>query len=129
MLYSRLVEVGRICLINYGLDYGKVCTIVDVINLNRALVDGVDIPRQSIPFKRLLLTDIVMKVGRGASSGKVKKAWMEQKVQDKYDESSLGKKRANFNKKAAMSDLDRFKLMLVKKNKSKLLRKKLAGKS
>ena len=40
MSFKRFVEIGRIGLITYGPDAGKLCTIVDVIDNNRVLVDG-----------------------------------------------------------------------------------------
>ena len=40
MSFKRYVELGRVCLINYGEEAGKLATIVDVIDNNRVLVDG-----------------------------------------------------------------------------------------
>ena len=37
MGYSRFVEIGRVAMINYGDDYGKLCVIMDVLDHNRAL--------------------------------------------------------------------------------------------
>jgi len=34
-VYSRFVEVGRVVLINYGEDAGKLALILDVIDQNR----------------------------------------------------------------------------------------------
>lgn len=65
-MFSRYVEIGRVCLINYGPDQGKLCTIIDVVDSNKALIDGpkdlTGVVRQMIPFKRLSLTDLVAKV-------------------------------------------------------------------
>jgi ribosomal protein L14E/L6E/L27E len=35
MPFSRHIEIGRVCLVNYGADYGKLVTIVDVLDQNR----------------------------------------------------------------------------------------------
>ena len=35
MPYTRLVEVGRVVMINYGKDYGKLVVIVDIIDQSR----------------------------------------------------------------------------------------------
>ena len=62
MSFKRHVELGRVCLINYGELEGKLCTIVDVIDNNRVLVDGpapvTGVKRQAINLKRIQLTDI-----------------------------------------------------------------------
>ena len=34
-VFTRFVEVGRIAFINYGPDFGKLCTIVDIIDGKR----------------------------------------------------------------------------------------------
>lgn len=39
-VYTRYVEVGRVALVNYGEDTGKLCVIVDIVDQNKALVDG-----------------------------------------------------------------------------------------
>jgi hypothetical protein len=33
--FTRFVEIGRVALINYGPDAGKLCTIIDIIDSNR----------------------------------------------------------------------------------------------
>ena len=38
--YTKFVEVGRVARINFGVDAGKLATIVDIINDKRVLVDG-----------------------------------------------------------------------------------------
>uniref|UniRef100_UPI0013008576 60S ribosomal protein L14 n=1 Tax=Oceanicella sp. SM1341 TaxID=1548889 RepID=UPI0013008576 len=64
MPFKRYVEIGRIALINYGEDYGKLVVIVDVIDQNRALVDAPDMERSQMNFKRLSLTDIKIDIKR-----------------------------------------------------------------
>ena len=72
-VFSRYVEIGRVCLINYGPDQGKLCTSIDVVDSNKALIDGpkdlTGVVRQMIPFKRLSLTDLIAKVRSRARPG------------------------------------------------------------
>ena len=35
MGYTRFVEIGRVALVNYGEQYGKLCVIMDVLDHNR----------------------------------------------------------------------------------------------
>lgn len=51
---------------------GQLVTIVDILNDKRVLVDGENIQRQLIPVRRLQLTKQVLKIGRGARSGKLR---------------------------------------------------------
>ena len=38
-MFERYVEIGRVALVNYGKDYGKLVTIVDVVDQNRVRGD------------------------------------------------------------------------------------------
>lgn len=74
------MEVGRVVLINYGPDAGKLATIIDVVDAKRVLIDGpqsiTGIHRQVYPLKRLSLTDIVIsKLPRNATQKNIVKAW------------------------------------------------------
>eukprot|EP00953_Heterococcus_sp_UTEX-ZZ885_P031766 16629-Heterococcus_DN1.PRE.6 len=38
--FTRFVEIGRVCLINYGPETGKLCTIIDVADKNKLRLTG-----------------------------------------------------------------------------------------
>jgi len=67
---DHAVEIGRVCVVNHGAENGKICTIVDIVDQNRALVDGpVDVTgvaRKLINFRSLTLTSFVAPIPRGA---------------------------------------------------------------
>ncbi len=69
MSFKRYVEIGRVCLIEYGEDAGKLAAIVDVVDINRVLVDGptTGVSRQAINIKRIRLTDIKISAKHNAS--------------------------------------------------------------
>jgi len=62
MPYSRFVEIGRVALISYGPETGKLCTIVNVLDHNRVLVDGPEpitgVHRHELNVKRIMLTHL-----------------------------------------------------------------------
>nr|XP_014343033.1 PREDICTED: 60S ribosomal protein L14-like [Latimeria chalumnae] len=64
MVFKRYVEIGRVAYISFGPHAGKLVAIVDVIDQNRALVDGPcsGVRRQAMPFKCMQLTDFVIKI-------------------------------------------------------------------
>jgi hypothetical protein len=37
--FKRFVEIGRVALVNYGKDYGRLVVIVDVVDQNRVLIE------------------------------------------------------------------------------------------
>lgn len=129
MPFKRFVEVGRVVLINYGPDAGKLATIIDIVDQNKCLIDGpasiTGVSRQVIPFKRVALTDFVVKIQLNAREKTLKRAWAEADVLAKWEASSWAKKLATRKKRASLSDFDRFKVMVAKKQKSATIAKKL----
>lgn len=130
MVFTRYVEVGRVALINYGEDSGKLCTIINIVDGNRALVEGpqalTGVCRKMVNFKRLTLTEIKVNIGMQSKTSKLLKAWKDEDVLTKFAESDLGKTLDQRKKRASMSDFDRFKVMVARKQRSKAIKKKLA---
>merc|ERR1712166_1146788 len=69
-MFDRFVEPGRLALITYGPCAGKVCTIIDIVDQKRVVVDGPEaltgVRRHMMPVRRLSLTDFKAKIPRGA---------------------------------------------------------------
>uniref|UniRef100_A0A4W5QP32 Large ribosomal subunit protein eL14 n=1 Tax=Hucho hucho TaxID=62062 RepID=A0A4W5QP32_9TELE len=141
-VFKRYVEIGRVAYISFGPHAGSLVAIVDVIDQNRgwnislelgepgskpvpespsllafALVDGpcTGVKRQSMPFKCMQLTDYVIKVPHSARQKFVKRAWEKAQVTEKWAESNWAKKIEARQKRAQMSDFDRFKVMKAKR--------------
>ena len=130
MGFSRFVEVGRVCLINYGPDAGKLCTIVDVVDAKKVLIDGpqteTGVHRQTMLLKRLSLTDILVTgLGKGIKQKGLVAAWKAQGVSAAWAATAWAKKLANKEKRANLGDFDRFKVMLAKKQRSSAIREAL----
>merc|ERR1719504_553859 len=94
--FTRFVQNGRVCLINYGPDEGKLVTIVDVIDQNRCVVYGPTsgVPRQVLGYKRLSLTDIKINIGRGTKAKTADAAWSSEDVEGQWAKTSWAKKLA-----------------------------------
>ncbi|CAN1180787.1 60S ribosomal protein L14-2 [Linum perenne] len=156
MGFKRYVEIGRVALINYGKEYGKLVVIVDVVDQNRALVDSPDMVRSQINFKRLTLTDIKIEINRVPKKKTLIEA-MEKAggltcafkhdlwyalmgfqlisnvellamadVKGKWEKSSWGRKLIVKQRRAALTDFDRFKVMLAKIKRGGLIKQELA---
>ena len=149
----RMVEVGRVVVINGGgPSDGKLATIVEIIDHKRvsshcwdfkppkanadsiqALIDGPasdakhSVPRQSIGLQKLVLTPFILKdLPRGARSGTVKKQWEKADIDAKWKESNWAKKTAQTQRRRALTDFERFKVMRLKKQSRWEVRKSLA---
>ena len=131
MVFTQFVQIGRVALINYGPDTGKLCVIVNVLSLTRVLVDGpldvTGVARQQIPTKRLVLTDFVVKVPIDAKAGTIAKALKKDDVLAKFAASKEGKVLAIKKARASTSDFDRFKLMVARRTKARAVNVKLAS--
>uniref|UniRef100_A0ACD5YTC5 Uncharacterized protein n=1 Tax=Avena sativa TaxID=4498 RepID=A0ACD5YTC5_AVESA len=126
MPFKRFVEIGRVALVNYGKDYGRLVVIVDVVDQNRALVDAPDMVRCQINFKRLSLTDIKIDIKRVPKKATLIKAMEEADVKSKWENSSWGKKLIVQKRRASLNDFDRFKVMLAKIKRGGAIRQELA---
>ena len=129
MGFSRYVEVGRVVYINHGPDAGKLATVVDIVDQNKCLIDGPEeitgVSRQVIPYKRIALTDLTVKIQRNARAKTMKAAWKEGNTLAQWEGSSWAKKLEAKKKRSNLSDFDRFKVMVAKKQKSRIIALKI----
>ena len=123
--YKYFVEPGRVAYINYGEDYGKQVTIVDIADSNRVLVDAENFPRMILPLKRLSLTKMKLDIQRGARNGTLLKASKKAGLTAKWAETPFAKKLAQRNKRASLTDLERFQVMINRKKRSLAVKKQL----
>mmetsp|Transcript_44445 Transcript_44445/g.127255 ORF Transcript_44445/g.127255 Transcript_44445/m.127255 type:complete len:136 (-) Transcript_44445:99-506(-) len=131
-MFTRFVEPGRLALITYGPCAGKMCTVVDIVDQKRVVVDGpvsvTGVARHMMPVKRLSLTDFKTTVPRGAREKTLRGALERDGIMSKWAETSWAKKVKAKETRAAMSDFDRFKLMVAKKKRSATVKKALKKK-
>ncbi|KAJ4409951.1 hypothetical protein N0V85_004036 [Neurospora sp. IMI 360204] len=125
----RLVEVGRVL----KLEGGSLATIVEIVDHKRVLVDGpssdpkLAAPRGVVSLSKTLLTSLVVeKLPRGARTGAVKKAWEAAGIDAKWKETNWAKKQLQQERRKALTDFDRFKVMRLKKQRRFEERKALA---
>lgn len=122
--FKRFVEPGRLALITYGPDAGKMCTIVDIIDQRRVIVDGptTAVKRQQLPVRWITLTDFTSEVRRGMRPGLVKKVVESSGVLAKWSQTAWAKKLAAREARKSLGDFDRFKAMHLKKRKAHRIR-------
>ncbi|KAJ6468439.1 60S ribosomal protein L14 [Mycena sanguinolenta] len=126
--FKRFVEVGRVVLLKSGPFSGKIAVIAEIIDHNRAIIDGptTGVTRQSFPYKHLTLTPLTLtKLPRGAGSGVIKKQLEKEAIVEKWDKSSWAQKRAALEKRRSLNDFGRFGVMLAKKARRDVVRKSI----
>jgi len=123
MTFKRFVEVGRVCLITYGPNEGKLCTIINMIDQGHVLVDGTGAgeagcTRMGISVKRLMLTDLTVSVSLNSTRKKLKAAWEAEGTLAAWEATSWAKKRARSAARKQLTDFGRFEAMLARKERS-----------
>ena len=126
MVFKRFVEIGRVAVINYGPLAGKLCVIIDVLDQNRAYVDGpstvTGVRRQVVPFRRLSLTDLKITIPHSPRLSTLVKAFNDAKVLENWNKTAWAQKQVVKQKRASLNDFDRFKVMLARKERSRQVR-------
>lgn len=80
------------------------------------LIDGPAIKRQAITLKKVSLTDIVLpQMPRGARTSTVHKKWAAADIDGKWAASAPAKKLVIKARRAALTDFERFQVMVLKK--------------
>jgi len=67
-------DIGRICIKTMGREAGNYCIIVDVIDKNYILIDGLSVRRRRVNFKHIEPTTDVIEIQKGADHNAVEAA-------------------------------------------------------
>ena len=122
MVFKRFVEVGRVIIVNYGPLTGKLAVIVDILTTTKVIIQGLKggVRRQELSLRRVTLTDYKIDIKRGAKREEVFKAIEDYKLDEKLKKSSFTKKVALREKRANLTDFDRFKVMRLRQKRAVL---------
>lgn len=116
--------MGRVVLINAT---KELATIVEIIDQSRVLIDGPNVQRQAIALAKTVLTPIVLSnLPRGARTGTVTKKWAAADIDAKWAATSWAKKIAAKNRRAALTDFERFQVLVLKKQRRYAVKKAVA---
>lgn len=115
-------------LLKSGPQAGHIAVIAEIIDHNRAIIDGptTGVPRQAFPYRHLTLTPFVLtKLPRAAGSGVIRKQLEKEATVEKWEKSSWAQKRAAVEKRRSLNDFERFCVMVAKKARRDTVRKTL----
>merc|ERR1711946_25818 len=120
---SKSLFRSAVVYIAKGEDAGKIAAIVDIIDQNRAVLDGPcsGVLRQARRFTELHLTNFVVKIQRGTTTKAVRLAWVDAKVEDKWAATSWARRIEKREKRANLTDLERFKVAKAKSARNKMV--------
>ena len=79
-------DIGRVCVKLMGRDAGHYCVIVDVIDKNYLLIDGVKLRRRRVNYKHIEPTTEMIEIKKGASHENIEAAIKKAKLTKKMNE-------------------------------------------
>lgn len=93
------------------------------------MIDGPAVERQAIPLNKVVLTPLVLeRLPRGSRTATVNKKWAAADIDGKWAATSWAKKLAVRQRRANLSDFERFQVMVLRKQK-RLAVSKIAAKA
>eukprot|EP00761_Pharyngomonas_kirbyi_P011187 gb/GECH01011212.1/.p1 GENE.gb/GECH01011212.1/~~gb/GECH01011212.1/.p1 ORF type:complete len:175 (+),score=28.87 gb/GECH01011212.1/:1-525(+) len=126
--FQRLVQIGRVVRFIFGPDVDKIAVIVDLVDHNRVLVTGphkrTGVPRHVVNLKWVVLTGIVVPdVTPKLSDKEVDELYEKHDIINKWESKPSAKAIAARHKRHSLTDFERFKVRVLKKQKRHVLRK------
>ena len=103
-------------------------SILNILKKLQVLIDGpqAGVERQEYKIKSLHLTPLKVTFAFSARTKVVRKAWEDEKISEKWAESSWAKRMQMKVRREGLGDFDRFKLQKAKSARNKILAKAIA---
>merc|ERR1711970_1673883 len=80
------------------------------------------VPRQVFRFQDLNITDIAVKIPNGARGGAIRKQYVAEDVDAKWDKTAWAKKIKGREEKKSLSDFGRFKAKVAKQQRNRKIK-------
>jgi len=79
-------DIGRICIKTTGREAGHYCVIVDIIDKNYLIIDGLKIRRRRVNYRHIEPITDTINIKKGASHEEIETAIKQAKLQKKMNE-------------------------------------------
>jgi len=79
-------DIGRLCVKTLGREAGYYCVIVDIIDKNYLLIDGLKVRRRRVNFKHIEPIAETLEIKKGASHEELEAAIKKAKFEEKMKE-------------------------------------------
>ncbi|XP_045113805.1 60S ribosomal protein L14-like isoform X1 [Portunus trituberculatus] len=121
--FRKLIQIGRVVYLNEGPYRGKLAVVVDIIDCNKALIDGPcsGVPRQAFKFSEMFLTKYLLKINRSQRSKILRNAWEAEQINEKFAASKWNQNLEKEVVRSNMTDFDRYKLGRARQSRNRLL--------
>jgi len=79
-------DIGRVCVKTMGREAGNYCVVVDVIDKNYVIIDGLNIRRRRVNYKHIEPLPELVEIKKGAKHEDVEAAIKKAKLDKKMKE-------------------------------------------
>ena len=79
-------DIGRVCVKTTGREAGRYCVVVDIIDKNYVLIDGLNVRRRRTNYKHLEPISEMIDIKKGALHDKIEEAIKKAKLEKKLKE-------------------------------------------
>ena len=79
-------DIGRLCVKTLGREAGYYCVIVDIIDKNYLLIDGLKVRRRRVNYKHIEPITETLEIKKGASHEELEAAIKKAKLEKKMNE-------------------------------------------
>ncbi|MBY9009357.1 MAG: 50S ribosomal protein L14e [Candidatus Lokiarchaeota archaeon] len=79
-------DIGRVCIKTLGREAGRYCVVVEVIDKNYVLIDGLNVRRRRANYKHLEPISETIDIKKGASHSDIEEAIKKAKLEKKLME-------------------------------------------
>jgi large subunit ribosomal protein L14e len=79
-------DIGRVCVKTTGREAGKYCIVVDIIDKNYILIDGLNVRRRRANYRHLEPIAETIEIKKGASHSDIESAIKKAKLEKKLKE-------------------------------------------
>ena len=79
-------DIGRVCVKTMGREAGNYCVIVDIIDKNYLLIDGLKVKRRRANYNHIEPTTDMIEIKKGAKKKDIEDAIKKAKLEKKFKE-------------------------------------------
>jgi len=79
-------DIGRLCVKTMGREAGHYCVIVDIVDKNYLLIDGLKVKRRRVNFNHIEPIKDTIKIKKGAKHEAVEEAIKKANLEEKMNE-------------------------------------------
>ncbi|MFW9999418.1 MAG: 50S ribosomal protein L14e [Candidatus Hodarchaeota archaeon] len=79
-------DIGRLCVKTMGREAGYHCVVVDIIDKNYLLIDGLKVRRRRVNYKHIEPIKEIVEIKKGASHEEIEAAIKKAKLEKKMKE-------------------------------------------